>query len=169
VQAELLVLRLIHIVGGVFWVGSGVFTTFFLLPALGQSGTVAAQVMMGLQRRRVFIVMPIVALLTILSGIRLMMITSGGFSADYFATASGQTYAWSGLAAVISFLLGLAVSRPAAVRVAHLSQSAASDEFSRERLAAEIRSLQRRAAMSGTTAVILLVLSAAGMAVARYL
>lgn len=167
--AELLVLRVVHIVGAVFWVGSGLFTTFFLLPSIGQSGPAAAQVMFGLQKRRLFVVLPTVALITILSGIRLMWITSSGFSREYFATPGGNTYAISGVAAIIAFVLSLIVSRPAAVRMSHLAQSAASDEHSRQRLAAEIKSLQRRAAMSSTAAVILLLLSAVGMAIARYL
>ena len=33
-KAELLTLRVIHIVGGIFWVGSMLYTTFFLAPAV---------------------------------------------------------------------------------------------------------------------------------------
>ena len=36
-MAELIVLRLVHILGGMIWVGTGIFNTFFLLPALGQA------------------------------------------------------------------------------------------------------------------------------------
>ena len=51
-KAELLTLRLIHILGGIFWVGSMVFTTFFLAPVLRSSPAMAGQVMAGLQKRR---------------------------------------------------------------------------------------------------------------------
>jgi hypothetical protein len=168
-QAELLLLRLIHIIGGIFWVGSGLFNAIFLLPVLGQVGPAAAPVMVALQKRRMTTVLPIVALLTILSGIRLMMITSSGFSRSYFAMPSGKTYAVSGLLAVVSLLLGVIVSRPAAMRMMELSRMAASAETDRQRLGAEIRSLQRRAAYSSSIAIALILLSAAGMAVARYL
>lgn len=167
--AELLVLRVIHIVGGIFWVGSGLFTTFFLLPSIGTSGPAAAQVMLGLQRRRLFAILPAIAGLTILTGFRLMWITSSGFSGAYFATVSGATYAIAGGASLVAFVLSLLVSRPASVRMSHLAHAAASDEHSRQRLAAEIKSLQRRAAMSSNFAVVLLIVSAVGMAVARYL
>ena len=40
--AEILVLRLVHVLGGMFWVGSGLFSTFFLLPALAGAGPAAA-------------------------------------------------------------------------------------------------------------------------------
>jgi hypothetical protein len=168
-QAELLLLRLVHILGGIFWVGSGLFTAFFLMPVLGQAGSAAAPVMIGLQKRRMMTIMPIVALLTILSGIRLMMVTSNGFSRDYFVLASGKTYAMSGILAIVSLLLGLIVARPAATRMMELSRMVASAETDRQRLGAEIRALQRRAAYSSTIAIALLLLSAAGMAVARYL
>ena len=71
-STELVVLRLVHILGGIFWLGSGLFTTFFLIPALGRAGPAAAGPVMGaLQQRRLFTVLPVVALLTILSGVRL--------------------------------------------------------------------------------------------------
>lgn len=168
-QAELLLLRLIHILGGTFWIGSAAFMAFFLLPVLGQAGPAAAPVMVGLQKRRLMIVTPIVALLTILSGLRLMAITSNGFSRDYFALASGKTYAVSGVLAIVSLLLGVLISRPAAKRMMDLSHMAASAETDRQRLATEIRRLQRRATSATTIAVVLLLLAAAGMSIARYL
>ena len=87
--AEILVLRLVHILGGIFWVGSGLFTTFFLVPALASSGPSAGPVMTALQRRHLFTALPVSALLTILSGLRLMWIGSAGFAPAYFASASG--------------------------------------------------------------------------------
>ena len=83
-EAELIVLRLIHVLGGIFWVGSALFTAIYLVPSLAQAGPAAGQVMGALQRRRLFIVLPTVAVLTVLSGIRLMQLTSDGFSAAYF-------------------------------------------------------------------------------------
>jgi uncharacterized membrane protein len=168
-QFELLLLRLIHIMGGTFWVGSGIFTTFILMPALGQNRELMVQVAGGLQRRKIFVILPTVALLTILSGLRLMVLTSAGAESVYFASRMGRTFAASGALAVISFLASVAIARPATVRMAKLSQSAASDEISRQRIAEEIQKLQRRTMMSSLFAVVLLLLAAAGMAVARYL
>jgi uncharacterized membrane protein len=169
--AELLVLRLVHILGAIFWLGSGLFTSFFLVPALAQSGAAAGQVMAGLQQRRLFTVLPTVALLTILSGLRLMWITSGGFSRAYFASPVGHTYALSGMAAIISFFVGMLIARPAAVRAANLGRalSTSADSAAKVSLTAEIDQMRRRSTIAGTIAIALLVLSAAGMAVARYL
>ena len=170
-SAEIIVLRLVHILGGIFWVGSGLFTGFFLMPALASSGPTLGQVMAGLQQRRYFSVVPIVAVLTILSGLRLMWIDSAGFASAYFASASGRTFAASGAIAILAFALALLVVRPAGLRTLRLGASLGGMPEGAERaaLAAQIAALQRRAAAASTAVVALLVLAAAGMAVARYL
>lgn len=165
---ELIVLRLVHILGGIFWVGAGLYNTVFILPALTRvGGTVPGQVMGALQQRRLFVIMPIIAVLTILSGLRLWWIVGGGM--HYFQHRSGHAYAISGILAILSFVVGMAISRPAGVRAGTLARSAASDETSRKLVADEIARLQRRAIVSGYFAIALLLLAAAGMAVARYL
>ena len=52
--AELLVLRVVRVLGAIFWLGSGLFTTLFLIPAPAQAGPAAAPVMGALQGRRLF-------------------------------------------------------------------------------------------------------------------
>jgi uncharacterized membrane protein len=168
-HAELLVLRLIHVLGGVFWVGSGMFTAFFLMPALKDSGPAAAQVLAGLQRRRMIVILPVNAIVTMLAGVRLMQITSGGFARDYFTTPMGTTYAVSAILAIVSFLLGIIVARRGALRLTRLTQMAASGEMDRAKLKAEMEAVQRRMAVATTVSLTLLLLSAAGMAVARYM
>jgi len=169
--AELLVLRLVHILGGIFWVGSLIFTSFFLMPALRSSPAVAGQVMAGLQRRRLFTLLPIVALLTIVSGLRLLWIVSVGFSDAYFSTSTGRTFAASAIAATVAFLLSVLVSRPGFVRVGRLSATLAgtTDEGVRQRISAEMQRLSRRVSIANAIVATLLLLTAAGMAAARYM
>lgn len=168
-QAEIVVLRLVHILGGIVWVGSGIYSFLFLVPAIAQAGPAGGQVMANLQKRHLFTALPIVALLSILSGVRLMQIMSGGFSAAYFASPMGRTYAVSSVLATAGFLISLVISRPGALRLTKLQQSAVSDKTSKELIQSEIRALQNRVTLSGKIAVLLVVLGAAGMAVARYL
>lgn len=170
-NAELIVLRFVHIVGGVFWVGTGLFTSLFLVPALAKAGPAAGQVMVALQQRRLFTVLPVVALLTIVSGIRLMWIVSGGFSATYMDSRMGQMLMWSATAATIAFVMSLVISRPAAVRSATLAQSlgSAANDAERQRIQAELETLRKRGAVAGVAGVVLAIVAAGGMAVARYL
>lgn len=168
-MAELFLLRLIHILGGILWVGAGLFSTFFLAPAMKSAGPAAAgAIMANLQKRRMFTIMPIVATLTILSGARLMWIVSAGNS-GWFASRPGHAYAISGAFAIIAFLTGLFVARPAMARAGRLAQTAASDGASKEMLAAEMAKLQKRAAASTGVATTFLIIAAAGMSIARYL
>lgn len=170
-MGELLVLRVVHVLGGIFWVGSMIFNTFFLMPALAAVGPAAGQVMAGLQQRRLFTAIPVVAVLTILSGLRLMWITSAGFVDGYLASARGATFAISGVLAVIAFFIGILVLRPAALRAGALGAqlaSAATPE-ARAELGAQLAKLRQRSAQVSTILVWLLLLSAVGMAVGRYL
>jgi uncharacterized membrane protein len=170
-KAELIALRLIHILGGIFWVGSLFYTSFFLIPAIGSSPAVASQVMAGLQRRRLFLFLPVIALLTIASGLRLLSIASANFSGAYFATATGRTFAASAIAALVAFLVSFLVSRPAFVRVARLGAAlpTTADDRTRQETTAEMQRLNRRAATANLFVVVLLIFAAAGMATARYL
>ena len=168
-QAELLVLRVIHVLGGIIWVGGGVMMAIFLAPAVAEAGPAGGQVMQGMMKRKMMIVLPVIALLTILSGLRLLMIMSGNFGPGYFQTGAGRTFATAGLLALIAFVFGFAVNRPIMMKMGTLSQSMASDPASKDAIAAEIKKLQGRAAMAGTTVLVLLLLAALGMSIARYL
>ena len=170
-NAELIVLRLIHILGGILWVGTGLFTTAFLMPALNRLGPATAGPLMGaLQQRHMFTVFPVVAVLTILTGIRLLHIVSGGFARSYFDSPTGQTFLWSGIAAIVAFILGIFVGRPIGLRIGALSASIATlPEEQRAARVAEVERLKRRGAVVSTTAMVLLIGAAAGMAIARYL
>ena len=155
--------------GGAFWLGAGLFSTFLLAPALMKAGPmVAGQVMVALQQRKMFTVLPIVAILTMLSGLRLMMIVSAG-DAHWFQHRSGHTYAISGALSILAFVVSLVVSRPAMTKAGKLSQATASDDTSRKLIQDEVRKLQRRGAVASMAAMIMLTLAAVGMSIARYL
>lgn len=166
---EILLLRIVHVLGGIFWVGSALFTGFFLIPALGSAGPAAGAVMGGLQKRRLFTILPVVAVLTILSGVRLMQITSAGFSPEYFASGSGRMFAWGGVLAIAGFAFGMVVNRPLAARLGRLGAlpppAGPEEQAARN---AERQRLQRRAAASGLVNVGILLAAALAMATARY-
>ena len=61
----MIVLRLVHIGSGAMWVGMMAFMTFYLTPALNEVGPDAGKVMQALQKQKIMIVMPVIALLTI--------------------------------------------------------------------------------------------------------
>lgn len=167
---ELLILRLIHILCGIFWVGSGLFTGLFLFPALAMPGIQPGPVVNALRARGLMTALPVVALLTIGSGLRLMALASAGFSSAWFGTSPGRAYASAGAAAIIAFAISLLIARPAAVKAARLGGSLASaPPEQRATLGAQVVTLRRRNTVSSTIVLALLVFAAAGMSVARYL
>ena len=93
-----------------------------------------------------------------------------GFAPAYFGTGTGRTLLWSGIAAILAFLLSLIVARPAMVRATALATSMATlSDAERGTRAAEVERLRRRGANATALAMLLLVAAASGMAVARYL
>lgn len=169
-MTELIVLRLIHVLSAVFWLGSGIVSTFFLVPVLSAAGPAGGAVMQGLRSRGLMTAVQVAAGLTMLSGARLYAIVSNGFSAAYFATPMGRTLGIAGLLAALAFTLAMTVGRPAQIRAAELAVGLRSaSETERAALERQIGALRKRGGLASMISLALLSLSAAGMAVARYL
>jgi uncharacterized membrane protein len=167
---ELLVLRLLHVIGAILWVGGMSFSTFFVMPAVAQAGPAAGPVMAGFQRRKVFVWMPVIAIVTILSGFRLLMIVSSNFGSTYLSTPTGRTFTISAVIGLLAFLIGMIVTRPAMTRMGMLSAEAANaTEARRAEIQAELATIRARNARITLLVTILLLIAAAGMAVARYM
>lgn len=167
--AELLIMRIIHVGGAVLWAGTSLFVSIFLLPALGQVGPAAGPVMGALVKRKLFVAIPIVAVLTMLAGLRLMWITSSGFSAQYFSGRGGQMYSAGAIAAIAAFTVFMMVNHPAIGRVMQLGQQMAqAPEAERGAIAAQLNAVRGRAATGSTITAVLLGLAAVAMAVGRY-
>ncbi|HET7040251.1 MAG TPA: hypothetical protein VFH97_10225 [Gemmatimonadales bacterium] len=164
------VLRLLHIVLGALWVGMMAFNVFFLGPALQDAGPAGGAVMAALQRRRLMTVMPAIALVTILSGLWLMMRVWGGVGPLMDSTA-GQTLALGATAAIVAFVLGVGILRPIMVRTTALAQgmgTARSDQERAERVT-ELEGLRARGTVLSRLIMALLLLAVATMAIAQYL
>jgi uncharacterized membrane protein len=170
-HAELLALRLIHILSGIFWIGGGLYTFFFLGPALASTPAVMGQVMAALQKRRIFTAQQIAAALVVLSGLRLLMIDSAGFSGSYFATGPGRTFAVAGAFAILAGIFNFGVARPTMERAVAVGAAlaASADPSEKARLTQQLDRLRKRAATAGMLAVTSGILAASGMAVARYM
>lgn len=168
---ELLVARLLHVLLGVFWAGTMIFNALFLVPAMGEAGPDAAKVMAGIQRRRFMDVMPLVALVTILSGLWLLWMTSGGFNAGWMRSPTGMAYSWGALFALVAFGIGVGILRPAMMRIGRITAQAAqaADPAQRESLLAPVPALRRRSMLAGRAVAVLLALATALMGIARYL
>ena len=165
----LVLLRVVHIVGGIFWVGTATMLTFFLGPAMTSAGPAGGPVMAGLQKRGFMTALPIIAIVTMLAGFALIWRLSGGEFGAYARSTTGSTFTMAGGMAVIGFIVGMAVSRPNAMRAgAMMRQIAGADEAARPAMLAELAIIQRRAAIGSLVSTLFLLVAAAGMAIARY-
>lgn len=166
----MILLRLIHIVGAIFWVGSAMFTGFFLIPSLKETPATMGAVAQALAKRGFMTVMPMVGLLVILSGATMIWITSGGHLHEYMGTASGHTFTMAGGLGILSLLVGVIFTKPANMRAGAIGAqiAAATDPAEKGRLGQEMAAAQKKAAMWTMIVTILMVFAAMGMAIARY-
>jgi uncharacterized membrane protein len=165
-----LLLRFTHVFFGALWVGMMTFQVFLLFPSLVEAGPESGKIMAALARRRIPLVMAVIALLALISGTWLFMRLMGDDAAGLMRTAMGKAYGWGGTAAILAFVLGFGVMRPAMMRSMRLAESLATatpDE--RARAQAEIQRLRARGATIGRVVTVLLMIALALMAVARYL
>src|SRR5258705_9423462 len=105
----MIVLRFTHVFVGALWVGMMVFQVFFLIPALGQAGPDAGKVMAALMRMRIPIIVPIFALLTLISGFWMFQRLAGGAPEALMATPMGKAFGGGGVAGLLAFIIGLFV------------------------------------------------------------
>ena len=169
-HAELLILRIIHVVGAVIWAGTALFVSFFLLPAMGAAGPAAAPVMGALVKRRLFVIVPAIAVLTMLAGLRLLWLISDGYSAAFFASRPGMTYGTGTVVSIVAFTIFLTVNRPALGKMGPLQQQMAQmPEAERAPLMAQLSALRARTAAGSQAIAILLSIAAITMAIGRYM
>jgi hypothetical protein len=167
-QAELQVLRFLHIVCGILWVGGATFMGLFIFPSVQEAGPAGGQVMQGLLKRKVPVIMPILALVTILAGVRLLWRASAGSSA-YFSSPAGMTFSIAGAIAILAFLHGFATARPLANKMGAVMQQMQAPGANKEALGAEAKSLQAKLGKHMKITAVLLLIASAGMALGRYM
>lgn len=162
------ILRLFHILGGVLWVGGAVFTSFFVAPAIGDTGPDGGKVMVALQKRGLMMWLPIFAFSTLIAGFWLYF-RNAGLTPNYMSTRVGMTFCTGGALALIAFLFGMIVARPSMEKAANLTASlTAAPEPQRAGIMAEVQRLRMRGAAYARFVAYILLVAAAAMAVARY-
>ena len=168
-DTSMVVSRLIHIVAGVFWVGAMIFVSGFLVPAIRETGPDGGKVMAAIARRRFMQIMPVVAVVTILSGLHLFGKVSNGFEVEYMKSGPGHAYGVGGGLAILAFIIGISIVRPSMMKSMELAQMAGSaGPEEREAIMAKAQALRARGARVGVIVAWLLGLATAAMAVGRY-
>ena len=167
----LLTLRLIHILAGAFWAGTAIFTAAFLIPTIRALGPQGAPVMRHIaQVRKLPIYFLTAGILTVLSGIGLYSIASGGFSSSWMRSGPGITFGIGAILALTAMTIGIAVASPLAKRAGALAAAiGASGGKPTPEQATEMQQLQARMGITSALGALLLTGATAAMAVARYI
>src|SRR5438552_12958885 len=99
----MVVLRLIHILSGIFWVGTTFFLVGFLQPVVAQSGPEGGRFAQRLMSQKRFqAAMSVAAGLTILSGLVLYGLSSAAFQHAWVTSGPGLVLPLVGLPAFFS-------------------------------------------------------------------
>jgi hypothetical protein len=169
-QTWVIVLRLFHILCSVFWVGGITLLTFFLLPALDATAASGAVVMKHLlNRTKLVAFLPVMGVLTVLSGF-LLYWRDTSISAGAFAkSATGMAFGLGGAAGLLALIVGGAIASRSAAAMARIyadvdrSGGAPSTDQ-----AAELGALGRRLKSGSHATWGLMLIALVAMAVARY-
>ena len=170
-NALMVFLRLIHIIGGIFWVGTVFIIAWFLLPAnrtTGQAGMVMMQELM--MKRKLSIYLTIAMLLTILTGLtmygRMIMITHG----EWASTAMAKVIGFGALCGIVGGGIGASISKASGMKMAEIGKAIQdSGQPPTEAQRAQMAAIQDKMEKVMSFVVILLILAVAAMASARYI
>ena len=166
----LILLRVTHVLFGVFWAGTAMFNAAFLIPAVRALGPAGGPVMQEIAGKRKLPVYFLVAgLLTVLSGFGLYWHDSQGFTNGFMRSRGGMTFGIGAVLALVAVFLGIFVVTPAAMRAGKLGAAiAAGGKPPTPEQAAEMQQLQATLGKMALVAAGLLTLTTIAMAVGRY-
>lgn len=98
------ILRNLHIFGGIIWVGFALFTMILLVPAVKNMGTSGHTMMKGfLNNSRFAMALPAASVITTVAGLLLYYEVSDGFNADYMGSTQGIVLSIGVLAGLLAF------------------------------------------------------------------
>lgn len=152
-----LVLRAAHVLCAAVWIGSTVYISFLLTPAVEEAGPAGGQIMMGLDRHGLHRYMALVSMTTIASGVYLLWRFTGGFDPGVIATHAGIVFGIGGTSGVLAGIIGATVVGRSGSQVAAIMKQAAGvpDGADRGAMMQRAAGLRRRI-KGGTRAIMVL-------------
>ena len=172
-QVIIVILRLLHIGAGMFWVGSAVTTSFLMLPTVRATGPAGGQFFGEFMRRNHYHQLMLVSgLVTIASGLALYGDFYAGLAWSVTTPGPETIFGLGGLVAIIVALtastLMPGVSKKLAAVVSQIMAASKDGIAPAPELIAERNRLSQRMAAIAMTNAGLLVLAGALMAIGRY-
>ena len=162
----IVLLRLLHILSGVFWVGAAIFSTFILGPTVSATGDAGRTFMDYLvSKARINVRMSGAAGVTVLAGAVLYWIDSGGFTSSWTTSGPGLGFGIGALFALAGMGIGALVGTNAK-KIGQVAARAQGKPSAAQ--LAEMQTAQDSMAQASLWSSVLLVISLICMATARY-
>ncbi len=163
----LLVLRLVHVVGGVFWVGGALALTFFVMPSMMASAESGQKVMGYLMTQTKFsLAMSVSSISTVLAGFVLYGIDSNWFTSQWMMAGPGIGFGVGAVFALIGLGAGMMIPRVSKAMAALGAQIKGAPTPEQ---ASQLAALRKRQEMVSKINAFSLIIAALLMGVARYL
>ena len=165
----IIVLRIIHIFSGMFWVGFAFFNIGFLQPTVKATGAEGQKTMQYLtQKTRLLSTVYTTATLTMLSGLIMYWVLSG-FRLTFMSSGYGLVLTIGSVAGIIAWIYAVVVIRGIFKQMQTIGQQIqAQGSPPTPEQATQIQALATRLGKVGQVALVFLVISLLGMATARY-
>ena len=164
-------LRVVHIFGGIAWVGGAALFFFYLEPAINKLGPDAEKfVDEVINKRKVPIYFAAASTLTVAAGLWLYWRDSNGLQAAWIGSPTGLAFTIGGIAALIAWAGGnLLIPRTLMQLNAQVGQMKAVGGPPTPEMVAALQAIQHRLRRLGLADLILLGIAVLAMAAARYL
>jgi uncharacterized membrane protein len=166
----LLILRIVHIFGGIFWVGGSIMHVAFIEPsakATAPEGHKFMQYLVGKGRFSIF--MTISSALTVLSGAFLFWYASGGLKPGWITSGPGLVYTVGSVVGIVVYIFGMTLVKPRADQLGVLGHEieAAGGPPTPAQMA-QLQKLDQELSTVGRVDFVLLAIATLAMATARY-
>jgi len=161
--------RALHVGTAALWIGSTVFTSVMMMPAVDAAGPSGGQVMMRINRRGLTAYMAALAATTVLSGLYLYWHFTG-FNASIVADHAGLAFGMGGVSGVVAAIVGGAVVGRSAHGIMSLGAQAAAlpDGPAKGALMEQASALRRRLTQGTRVVIALQTVALVLMAVGHY-
>jgi uncharacterized membrane protein len=164
-----LVLRLLHIGGGVFWAGATFVFAGFIEPTAGAAGQDGARFLQRLAGGRYPVAMMVAGVTTVLAGIALLGIDSGGFQPAFMGSRLGVTLSIGGACGIVAAVVGIGLAARNAFRLKGVAAAIQAQKGGpTTQQLGQIAAIQERLRLGGRLTAMLLGIAVICMAIARY-
>lgn len=165
----LIILRLLHIVCGVFWAGATIYLAAFITPAVKKLGPDGGKFMQQLAKtNKLPVVMTIAATINVLAGILLLWKLSDGFQYEWMTNKHGLVLNAGALLAIIAYLEGLLITRPTILKINKLGAQLAGGPPTPEQTQL-LNSYRQKVFKANNVVAVLLAVTIVCMSLIRYI